>query len=545
MKTLVYQYMKRHILLYIATIFSMVGFLNAQPNVDVVTESKPESRARFFYEQRAFPFDKIPEGALLKAREEQKHYYNSKKNGSQILAQQPLWRQAGPEAVGGRTRSIVHHPTKDDLLYVGTANGGVWKSTDGGGRWVPIMDFENSISVGALAIDNSNPEVLFAGTGEYASGHYGYSGAGIFKSTDAGISWKSVGLANVGGFSKMYVHPQNSELVFAGAVSSNAGVYKSSNGGASWRRTLSNGNVSDITINPTDQTNILVAVSNVGIFRSTDGGETWGTKVKLPVTSIGRISLQMAPSDPNTVYALVDRQGTSGSVIRSKDNGITWQLMFTDANIFSFQGNSSQGGYDNFITVHPTNPKIVLIGGVNLFRSDDEGVDGHSWGYFMSVHPDMHCGFFNPIHPNVLYVGCDGGMNRSDDAGETWSVINSGLAVTQFHGNFAMDQTKPKVMYGGTQDNGTISNSSNRWGEYLGGDGGFAALDSKNSNIIYAETQSAGDLTRIDIKNGSSTKISSGIPSNDNGIWAAPLVVDPSTNTLFSGRRTLRFYNQG
>ncbi|MBK9250319.1 MAG: exo-alpha-sialidase [Ignavibacteria bacterium] len=129
---------------------------------------------------------------------------------------------------------------------------------------------------------------------------------------------------------------------------------------------------------------------------------------------IGRLhpsvgSLQMAPSDPNTVYALVDRQGTSGSVIRSKDNGITWQLMFTDANIFSFQGNSSQGGYDNFITVHPTNPKIVLIGGVNLFRSDDEGVN---WtqvgGYFMSVHPDMHCGFFNPIHPNVLYVGCDG-----------------------------------------------------------------------------------------------------------------------------------------
>ncbi|MBK9250317.1 MAG: hypothetical protein IPM69_19960 [Ignavibacteria bacterium] len=101
-------------------------------------------------------------------------------------------------------------------------------------------------------------------------------------------------------------------------------------------------------------------------------------------------------------------------------------------------------------------------------------------------------------------------------------------------------------MYGGTQDNGTISNSSNRWGEYLGGDGGLAALDSKNSNIIYAETQSAGDLTRIDIKNGSSTKISSGIPSNDNGIWAAPLVVDPSTNTLFSGRSGLyASYNQG
>lgn len=539
--------MKRLFVLTITTVLCTVQFLTAQAEFDNFREGNPEDRERFFYEQRAFPYDTIPAGALLKARLEQKRYYTSKPRGAQILAQQPLWRQAGPLAVGGRTRSIVHHPTIDEVLYIGAANGGVWKSTDGGGHWVPVMDFENSIAIGALAIDNRNPDVLYAATGELASGHYGYTGAGIFKTTDGGASWQSVGLTTVGGFSKIYVHPENSDIVLAGGVNSNAGFYKSTDGGASWRRTLGNGFVSDITIHPNDPTNILAAVSGVGIFRSTDGGETWGTKVKLPFTSFGRISIQMSASDPNIVYALVDRPGASGSVIRSKDNGLTWQTTFTDAGIFSFQGNGGQGYYDNFIAVHPTNPKVVIIGGVNLFRSDDEGVN---WtqvgGYNTNVHPDMHCGFFNPINPNVVYVGCDGGMNRSDDGGETWSPINNGLAITQFHGNFALDQTKPKVMYGGTQDNGTVSNSAIKWGEYLGGDGGFAAIDSKNPSIIYAETQSAGDLTRIDIKNGSKAKISNGIPANDAGIWAAPLVVDPSTNTLFSGRSGLyASYNQG
>lgn len=529
--------MTKFLLLLASFFITVSGLSQAQIDQQPLHESKPEKRVRMYYERRAFPYDTIPEGANIRAYQEQQRYYTTKRNGAQILAEQPLWRQAGPVVVGGRTRSIVHHPTNESILYVGAANGGVWKTSNAGALWTPVMDFAPSISMGALAIDKQNPDVLYAATGEFASGHYGYAGAGVFKTTNAGVSWQSVGLSNVGGFSKIYVHPLNSNLIYAAAVYSNAGFYKSTDGGASWRKTLSNGNVSDISINPNDPNDLIIGVSGVGIFRSTDGGETWGTKLKLPFTSHGRVSVQMAPSEPNTVYALLDRYSSNGVVIRTKDKGLTWETLLNDPNIFS---TNNQGGYDNFIEVHPTNPAIVLVGGVNLFRTGD---DGANWtqvgGYGQIVHPDMHCCAFSPIDPSVVYVGCDGGMNRSDDAGETWAVINNELATTQFHGNFAMDQTKQKVMYGGTQDNGTLSNTSTQWGDLLGGDGGFVALDSRNSSIIYAETQQGQNITRVDRKNGTSTKISDGIPANDKGAWAAPLVIDQETNTLFSGRRAL------
>lgn len=539
--------MKSFFLLFAAALILTSGQIFAQRDVEEQREGNPADRERAFFEPRAFPFGKIPEGALTKAREEQRKFYTSKKSGAQLLAQQPQWRQVGPFDVGGRTRSIVHHPTKDGLVYIGAANGGVWKTTNSGGKWEPIMDFENSISMGCVAIDTKNPDVLYAATGELSSGHYGYSGAGVFKSTDGGATWKLTGLANVGGFSKIYVHPLNSNLIYAGGVYSNSGFYKSTDGGVTWTRTLNLGSVSDISINPKDPNDVIVAVSGVGIYRSSDGGETWGDKKDITYDGVGRISVQMAPSDPKIVYALVDRavpnSTAAGAIIRSTDNGETWTEVYTDADIF---GSNSQGSYDNFIAIHPTNPKIVLAGGVNLFRTDDSGAN---WtlvaGYGTNTHPDMHCACFSPINPNTVYMGCDGGMNVSDDAGETWYTINNGLAVTQFHGNFAMDQTKPKVLYGGTQDNGTMSNSATRWGEIAGGDGGFTAIDAKNPNIVYAETQEASVMVKVDVKNGTASQIGTSI-TNDPGLWASVLVVDPGTNTLFSGRSTLyASYNQG
>lgn len=537
--------MKQFILLLVSAFLLISGNNFAQSNIEEEHEGDPRDRAKFFYDQRAYPFDSIPSDALFKAREQQRRFFSTKKNGAQLLAQQPIWRQAGPTDVGGRTRTIVHHPTKDGWVYVGTANGGVWRTTNGGGNWEPIMDHENSISMGALALDPNNPDVLYAATGEYASGNYGYSGAGIYKSVDGGTTWNLHGLATVGGFSKIYVHPKNSDVIYAGAVYGGGGFYKSVNAGVTWKRTIKE-SVSDVSINPNNINELFIGTVGSGIFYSQDGGETWTPKT-IPLFNAGRISVQQSNSKPNVVYALVDVGGINGGagmghILVSNDRGDTWEDMYSDISIFN---TNDQGGYDNFITVHPTNANIALAGGVNLFQTTD---GGNSWnnvaGYrFSNTHPDTHCGCFNPLNPNIVYMGCDGGMYKSEDAGSSWSSINTGLAVTQFQGNFAMDQSKPAAMYGGAQDNGTMSNTAKGFGELLGGDGAFVAINPNNQNIIYAETQNAGNMVRLDLKLNSFSPMAS---ISDPGAFVAPLIYDPATEGLYSGRSALyASYNQG
>lgn len=538
--------MKQYILLTITALLLISANAFAQVDPDEEREGDPKERAKFFHDQRAYPFDSIPSNLLFKAREQQKRFFNSKQNGAQLLAQQPVWKQAGPTDVGGRTRTIVHHPTKDGWLYIGTANGGVWRSTDGGSSWTPIMDHENSISMGALAIDPNNPDVLYAATGEYSSGNYGYSGAGIFKTTDGGATWNLRGLATVGGFSKIYVHPKNSNVIYAGAVYGGAGFYKSTDGGVKWNRT-NRETVSDVSINPNNINELFIGTVGAGVFYSNDGGDTWTAK-PLPLDNTGRISVQQSPSDPNKIYALVDVAGPNGAagmghILLSTDKGNSWTDVYSEIGIFN---TNDQGGYDNFVTVHPKNANIALVGGVNLFRTSD---GGKSWsqvaGYnFSSTHPDTHCGCFSPFDANVVYFGCDGGMHRSEDAGETWRSINTGLAVTQFQGTIAINQTKPSVTYGGTQDNGTMSNTATNYGELAGGDGGFVAINPDKPYIIYAETQ-YGNMFKLDLKNGGGSGMSNGIPAADQGAFVAPIAVDIN-GTIFSGRSALyASYNDG
>ena len=538
--------MKQFILLLTTAFLLVFGNSFAQSNFEDEREGDPHDRAKFFHDQRAYPFDSIPSNALFKAREQQRKFFSSKKNGAQLLSQQPAWRQAGPTDVGGRMRSIVHHPTKDGLVYVGAANGGVWRTSNGGSNWEPILQNENSISMGALALDPNNPEILYAATGEYASGNYGYTGAGIYKSIDGGTTWSLRGLATVGGFSKIYVHPKNSDVIYAGAVYGGAGFYKSDNGGATWKRTIKE-TVSDISINPNDINELFIGTVGAGIFYSNDGGENWTSKT-IPLENTGRISVQQSQSTPTLVYALVDVGGVNGApgmghILVSENRGDTWKDVYSDISIFN---TNDQGGYDNFITVHTTDGKIALVGGVNLFRTSDAG---KSWsqvgGYGTNVHPDMHCGYVSPFDANIFYMGCDGGMYKSEDAGKTWRSINAGLAVTQFQGNIAIDHTKPAAMYGGTQDNGTMSNTSTNYGAILGGDGAFVALHPSKPYILYAESQ-YGNMVRVDLKNGGYSPMNSGIPASDQGAFVAPIYVDQNSYTIYSGRSALyASYNDG
>ena len=225
------------------------------------------------------------------------------------------------------------------------------------------MDFTNSIEMGALALDPANPDILYAGTGEYRSGGYSIAGAGIFKTTDAGATWRVIGLTNVGGFSKIYVHPKNSKLIYAGGVDANAGFYKSTDAGETWKR-MYDKVISDISLHPDNPDDVIVGVAGENVFQTLDGGETWiNLNVDNSVT-FGRISVQRSPSNLNKLYMLAALSSSSGAPASyiSTNGGKNWQSRAITSTAFGGDPSRRQGDYDNFIMPHPTDEKICLLG---------------------------------------------------------------------------------------------------------------------------------------------------------------------------------------
>ncbi len=509
-----------------------------------VGHENPRAREEAFRLPRAYPFERIPEGARLRALE-QLQAMELKVGKAALQALQPRWEPIGPFTIGGRIRTVVHHPRKEGWVYIGAAAGGIWRTTDGGQSWTPLFDQGNSLSFGALAIDPNDPDRIYAATGEMSNNIDSYFGAGIFVSTDGGTTWSPLGLTHVGAFSKIEVHPRSSRLIVAGATKSFAGFWRSTDAGRTWTRTFI-GSVTDVSLNPSDTAEFFIGVAGQGVYRSSDGGLTWQPSSAGLPSPLGRVCVQQAPSNPNILYALVEQGGSggTGAIYKSTDRGRTWQLSYQGQPSF-FNG---QGWYNAYIVIHPTNPDLVLAGGIDIFRTTDGGrtwtnvTYGYSGG---NVHVDQHAAAFNPLNPNIVYAGNDGGMYRSTDAGATWVAINNGLAVTQFYA-MAVDQSQPNINYGGTQDNGTLGNRGGNWGMVAGGDGFFVAVDHDNPNILYGEFPN-GDLWKLNLATGSFQRITNGIDPNDPGYWSAPLVMDPTNSqTLYHGRRRLyATYNGG
>ncbi|MGA1435369.1 MAG: WD40/YVTN/BNR-like repeat-containing protein, partial [Candidatus Kapaibacteriota bacterium] len=258
----------------ILTIFlsfcTIIPMLNAR---EKEKEGNPLDRFKDFHARRAFPYTDIPRDLLGKAKQTS-NMMIEQKGGASLLAAQPEWKLLGPTSVGGRIRSASVHPTNPDIVYVGAANGGVWKTTNGGYLWEPLMDFENSSSMGQVVIDPNNPSIIYAATGEDRGGSYGYPGSGVYRSTDEGKSWKLIGLATVGAFMSFKVHPLNSNVLYAGGMNSNGGFYRSTNAGATWERTFSKG-IRDISINPKNVDELYIASPGNGVYKSKDGGLTF------------------------------------------------------------------------------------------------------------------------------------------------------------------------------------------------------------------------------------------------------------------------------
>ncbi|MCX7880537.1 MAG: YCF48-related protein [Ignavibacteria bacterium] len=502
----------------------------------------PLRRFLEFNKPRAYPFESIPDFARQKAIEQTEEIL-AKTIRPEMLKEQPEWRPIGPFDIGGRIKSIVFHPLNQNVAYAAAAAGGIWLTSNLGQSWNPIFDFENGIAFGALAIDVNSPNVIWAGTGESVlGGGMIYLGNGIYKSTDAGRTWKLMGLTEVGAFSRIYVHPLNSNLIVAGATIRRPGLYLSTDAGNSWQRVFA-GNVTDLSINPKDENEIIIGVNADGIYYTSDKGKTWSRRVNGIETGFGRISVQFAPSAPDIAYTLLDIS-SQGYIYRTTNKGQTWTLVYKgDQSFFN-----NQGFYNNFIEVHPQNPNIVLAGGIDLWRTGD----GKNWTNVSNsgsnrIHVDQHCAAFFPKNPNLVLLGNDGGVYFSSDAGYSWVPKNSNLQVTQFYG-FDIDNTKPNVNFGGTQDNGTLGNQSEVWGFIAGGDGFRTVVDYLNPDIVYGQTTPGGRISpfKLNLRTGDFAYLNNGINLNEN-VWDPPLIIDPNfNNILYNGRvRLYVSYNFG
>ncbi|MDZ4203353.1 MAG: FlgD immunoglobulin-like domain containing protein [Bacteroidales bacterium] len=493
------------------------------------------------------------------------HYLNSLKQAEILHRSSPpyraTWELAGPINIGGRITDIAIHPSFPNPWFIGAASGGIYKTTNAGSSWQNVFTQAPVISIGALAIDPSNPNILYAGTGEANASSYSFIGNGMYKSVDAGNTWLHIGLEHSAYFGRIIVDYSNSQRVFSAACgtlfspNSHRGIYRSNDGGTSWTRVLyvtdSTAGV-DLIQHPTNP-NILYATMwermrgltyrrshgvSSGIYKTMDGGNTWTllTNGLPPVSQIGRMGIALAQSNPNVLYVFIDRLvggSNVASVFRSNNAGNSW-VQTNDGVLVNM--NRNFGWYFGQIRVDPQNENRIWALGVELFRSDNGGnsyVELAGYGNINNIYVDQHAMYIDP-NTGFLVHGNDGGLYTSNNYGTTWSKINN-IPLTQFYA-IEVDYLNPLRIYGGTQDNNTIrtpTGTMNDWQRILGGDGFHCVVDYTNSNIIYAEYQWGG-LSRSMNGGTSFQYIGGSFDARTN--WSSPFVIHPTDpNTLYFG----------
>ncbi len=529
---------------------------------------RPLLRMQFLEQQRAYPFQEVPAGALQVARHQAELRWPIAFQANRpvpLAAAETGWRGLGPAPIAdrdaGRLSTIAIDPRDPDVIYIGAAQGGVWKTVDGGQSWQPLTDDQCSLAMGSLLLDPVNPDIVYAGTGELHFSGDSYYGCGILRSTDGGQTWERLGASvfdtNTGGarISKILLDPgtAGSTTTVRLFAATSFGFFRSVDGGTTWTATLQ-GAVTDLIMDPGNANLLYAAVGfpqtqvENGIYRSTDGGVTW-TRLGggLPTQDVGRIALALAPSNPQILFAAVqdgfNNGGSDGQLLgiwKSTNGGTAWtKLAATNASC------GFQCWYDLVIAVHPTNPDLVYFGGVDFYRSFD---GGQTFANIRSgMHVDQHAIAFHPTNPDILFVGNDGGIFRSNSGGIGWTTLNTNLAITQFYAGVSLHPTNPDVIMGGTQDNGTLEYTGiPNWLQVLGGDGGFTAIDPLAPGTVYAEFQwqsgsSFSGPRRRTQGQGFFQLKTVGIDVNDRALFIPPLVMDPADpNVLYFG--TYRLY---
>lgn len=477
-------------------------------------------------------------------------------------------RNIGPAGMSGRVTSIDVVTENPDIMYVGTASGGLWKSTSGGIKWEPVFEDQVTASIGSVAIQQSNPSVVWVGTGEGNPRNSLNGGYGIFKSLDGGKSWKSMGLQKTRHIHRVIIHPTNPDIVYAAAIGSpwgaheERGVYKTTNGGENWEKILYSNKLTgaaDLVMDPNNPNKLIAAMwehkrdpwffnsggEGSGLYITYDGGKTWKEKTKedgLPEGELGRIGLAIAPSNSNIVYALVESK--KNALYKSTDGGSNWKM------INDKEGIGNRPFYYSDIFVDPQNANRLYSVFTYVNVSEDGGKSFESlmpaYGVSNGIHPDHHAWWIHPEDGSFMMDGNDGGLNITHDSGKTWRFV-ANLPVAQFY-HIAVDNEFPYNVYGGMQDNGSwrgpayvwksqgIRNSY--WQEISFGDGFDVVPDKDDSRYGWSMSQQ-GFVSRYDHATGNNYIVRPTHPDPDVQLrfnWNSAINIDPFDNsTIYFG----------
>ncbi len=553
------------------------------------------ARQQWFLARRSIN-GSMPMDHYMNVRKQVSNYERLQKAGQSQAAN---WTSLGPTAItntgvhnySGRIIAIDVSPFDSIVVLIGAAGGGVWKSINGGTTWSPKSDDLGSLAVSCFARHPSDPNIIYAGTGEPSNNAGGINGIGIIKSTDGGETWFPLSLLSTAltHISAITVNTGNPNIVVAGNYFNGTdpnvnGIYRSTDAGNTWLPT----NVVGTTFRPMSiiqhptNSNILYALmarlsdlqanNNNGIWRSTNAGATWdslalGQNHGLPdlANLAGKSVLIVCKQYPNFMCAIFSNR-SDGSLLgcyKSHNGGVTWvNANLPDVSSASNAGGSGffngQGWYDIYVAVHPTDTNKIYVGGIDVIKTTNGGTTwptNISDGYGVrNFHPDQQAFAFNPLNPNTIYLAGDGGIVKSKNGGSNILDLNHGLQITQFVG-LSVALTDTNTVLGGSQDNGTelYNGSSTDWTFAFDGDGGFTEIDPTNKNIMYTENyhQSTGSdpfKQQRSTDGGSNwTTIISGLTSSDRSEFYVPYTLDENNPaTLYLGSfRVYRSTNSG